>query len=166
MPQTEDDDTAPAIQAGLYQIAYCSVLTHAMDAQQIAHLFAQAQRNNATRHISGLLMIDGLLVIQWLEGDKAVVRALWAKILKDQRHHCIVELLHRDYQKQRLFPDWCMREATRQEMLAIVHNARELSDSVLPSPWAGAISTLCILLDPAYAQSYAAASAAAPLKVA
>ncbi len=154
---SEEGVNTPAVQSGLYQMAYCSVLARPLDADEMHLLITQAQRNNQVHHISGMLMVDGLLVIQWLEGRKDEVRALWANILKDPRHGCIVELLHRDYQTQRLFPDWTMRQATREDMIAIVHNARELSHSALPSPWANAISVLCILLDPEYAKAYALA---------
>jgi hypothetical protein len=162
MDASEEGVNTPAVQSGLYQMAYCSVLARPLNADELSMLVTQAQRNNQLHHISGMLMVDGLLVIQWLEGSKDQVRTLWANILKDSRHACIVELLHRDYQTQRLFPDWSMRQATREEMMAIVHNARELSDSVLPSPWASAISVLCILLDPEYAKSYALAASSSP----
>ena len=140
----------------LYQVAYCSVLKQHMDTAAVQEIVTHAQRNNLANHITGMLMIEQGLVIQWLEGDLSAVKKLWRKLQADTRHYCMVELLHRDFVKQRLFPDWSMHRATREEMLAIVHTAREQAESGEPTPWAGAIATLCILIDPEYAKSYGA----------
>lgn len=141
----------------LYQLAYCSILKQEMDEGAVRAMVAQAQRNNLANNITGMLMVEQGLVIQWLEGTKTTVRALWAKLQDDPRHHCIVELLHRNYAQERLFPDWAMHRTTRQEMLDIIHSAREKASGDEPSPWAGAIATMCILIDPAYAATYSAA---------
>lgn len=140
------DDTA-----FFYQLAYCSVLTQDLNAVATHQIIEQSRRNNAANGITGMLMIDNGLVIQWLEGSKAQVRKLWATLQDDPRHHCLVELLHRDFADERLFPDWTMQRATREEMLAIVHSAREQAEAGEPSPWADAIATLCMLIDPDYA---------------
>ena len=140
----------------LYQLSYCSILKQGMSEREILDLVAHAQRSNQANEITGMLMIDQGLVIQWLEGKKSVVRALWQKLQVDSRHHCLVELLHRNFAKDRLFPDWSMHRATRQEMLDIVHSAREKAQEGEPTPWAGAIATMCILIDPQYAKNYAA----------
>jgi Sensors of blue-light using FAD len=154
--------------ACLYQMAYCSILKQELDAASVQEIVAQAQRNNLASNITGMLMIEQGLVIQWLEGSKADVRTLWAKLQRDPRHHCIVELLHRHVAQERLFPDWSMQRTNRQEMLEIIHSAREQAQRGEPSPWAGAIATMCILMDPDYAKSYGAAlqnqaAAASPL---
>jgi hypothetical protein len=143
--------------AFFYQMAYCSILKQQLDAVSVQEIVAQAQRNNLANNITGLLMIEQGLVIQWLEGSKADVRKLWAKLQDDPRHHCIVELLHRNFAQERLFPNWSMQRTSRQEMLEIIHSAREQSERGEPSPWAGAIATMCILIDPEYAKSYGAA---------
>lgn len=150
----------PIHDPGYYQMAYCSIFKQAMTAPEIAALIAQAQTANACNNITGLLMIDDRLVVQWIEGRRDAVRNLWDKILKDPRHYCIVELLHRDFQEKRTYPSWSMQPTTRKDMLAIVHSAREAAQSPIggpPNPWADAISTLCILLDPEYSQAYAQA---------
>ncbi len=143
------------INPGYYQLAYFSLLKEKMSAPDVAALIAKAQTANAQSEVTGILMIDDTLVVQWIEGRRSVVRGLWAKILKDPRHHCIVELMHRDYQEARLYPSWAMHPTTRAELLETVHGARHLAQSPigLPNPWAGAISKLCELVDPAFAQS-------------
>ncbi len=138
----------------LYQLSYCSILKQEMDEAAVRAMVSQAQRKNVAQNITGMLMIEKGLVIQWLEGPKATVRALWDRLQADPRHHCIVELLHRNFATERLFPDWSMQRATRQEMLEIIHDARVKASAGEPSPWAGAISTMCILLDPTHAATY------------
>jgi Sensors of blue-light using FAD len=145
--------------AGIYQMAYCSVLVQPLGTLQVDQLVHHAQSYNANYGITGMLMMDNGLVVQWLEGPHDEVRSLWKRLQVDKRHHCVVMLLHRDHQAQRLFPDWTMRLSTRAEMLAIVHNARTAAispNNLLPNPWAAAISTLCVLIDPEFAKGYAA----------
>jgi Sensors of blue-light using FAD len=143
------------INPGYYQLAYFSLLKEKMSEPDKAEMIAKAQAANMEREVTGVLMIDDTLVVQWIEGRRSVVRELWAKILKDPRHHCIVELMHRDFQETRLYPDWAMHPTTRAELIETVHGARYLAQSPigLPNPWAGAISKLCELVDPAFAQA-------------
>jgi Sensors of blue-light using FAD len=149
--------------AHIYQMAYCSVLSQPLDEAALASLVAEAEENNARRNITGTMMIDQGLVIQWLEGAKSDVRALWAKLLEDKRHQCIVELMHRNFADERLFPDWAMQRASRQDMLNIIHGARERAQQGIPTAWANALSSLCTLLDPDNAKTYDAALPASDL---
>jgi Sensors of blue-light using FAD len=153
------DPDKPTFDPGYYQLAYCSMLKQTMTQAQLDDLVAQAQAANARNGITGLMMVDDKLVVQWIEGRRDAVRGLWDKLLKDPRHYCIVELLHRDFQEQRTYPDWAMQPTTRKDMLAIVHSAREAAQKPfgLPNPWADAIAALCILIDPEFSQAYAQA---------
>ena len=58
----------------LYQVAYCSVLKQHMDTAAVQEIVTHAQRNNLANHITGMLMIEQGLVIQWLEGDLSAVK--------------------------------------------------------------------------------------------
>jgi Sensors of blue-light using FAD len=131
----------------IYQLAYCSVLTAALPVADRQNLVAKAQQYNLAAGITGLLMMDQSVVVQWLEGDKAAVRKLWGSLQRDTRHHCLVELLHREYQETRLYPNWSMHHATRQEMLEIIHQARDQANYGIPNPWEPAIAKLCELID-------------------
>jgi Sensors of blue-light using FAD len=143
--------------AGYYQLAYCSILKEPMSPQAMQTLVEKAQISNARSEVTGLMMVDNLLVVQWIEGRRAAVRSLWDKLQTDPRHHCIVQLLHRDFQEQRMYPNWAMQLTSRSDMLAILHDARASANKPfgLPSPWAPAISALCLLIDPEFAQNYA-----------
>ena len=140
-----------------YQLAYCSVLKQHMSASAVQDIVDVSQCNNVKNNITGMLLIEQGLVVQWLEGKEADVRALWARLQSDSRHHCLVELLHRSFIKERLFLDWAMHRTTREEMLSIIHGAREQAENSEFSPWAGAIATMCLLIDPEYARNYGAA---------
>jgi hypothetical protein len=141
------------INPGYYQLAYFSLLKEKMSEHDKSEMIAKAQAANVKREVTGILMIHETLVVQWIEGHRSDVRNLWSIILKDPRHHCIVELMHRDYQENRLYPDWAMHPTTRAELIETVHGARYLAQAPigLPNPWAGAISKLCELVDPAFA---------------
>jgi Sensors of blue-light using FAD len=142
----------PIINPGFYQLVYCSMLKQAFSKDEMKTLITHAQESNLRNKVTGVLMIDGCVVVQWIEGSRTTVRALWAKLLKDTRHHCVVELMHRDYQEQRMYPDWAMQPTTRAELIATVQGAHELALAPigLPNPWAQAIGKLCDLIDPAF----------------
>ncbi len=148
MQAIEPDQTQ--INPGFYQLAYCSILKECMSETKTDLLVEHAQRNNLKNEVTGLLMIDHTLVVQWIEGPRSTVRKLWDKLQLDPRHHCIVQLLHRDYQEQRIYPDWAMQRVPREDIVAIVRSAKELDDMrlYLPNPWSPAISTLADFLDP------------------
>jgi hypothetical protein len=155
-PLHAQDDGATIVRTDhdIYQLLYCSVFKAVPSVLDIDALVSKAQSNNLRDGITGMLMLDAGLVIQWLEGPRHAVRALWARLLADPRHHCIVELIHRDYPEQRLFPDWTMRHTSRTDMLAIVRNAHEVAQLGMPSPWSGALASLTILLEPEYAKTH------------
>ncbi len=144
---TIQPDYAP-INPGFYQLAYCSLLKEPLSTEQIDALVLDAQQRNARNDVTGLLMIDQGIVVQWIEGRRDMVRQLWDKLLMDPRHHCIVQLMHLDFQEQRVYPDWAMQRATRQDIVSIVRSAKELADMQLglPNPWAGAIAALSTLI--------------------
>lgn len=136
-------------EAGLCQLVYCSLLKEPLTQDEVASLLAQARSNNALNAITGQLMMDDGLVIQWLEGPSDRVRSLWRKLLADTRHHCVVPLVPRKPLPTRAFSDWAMRAATRQEMVEIVKFARDMANdpNEPASPWAPAVATLCVLLE-------------------
>jgi hypothetical protein len=71
-----------------------------------------------------------------------------------------VPLLRRRHVVQRLFATWQMHAASRNEMMAIVREAKEqASQTGSHDPeWQHAISTLSILLDPDLTACYAQAA--------
>jgi hypothetical protein len=140
------------------QIAYCSIATPSLHAAGMDGLITRFQHSNARHDITGMIMRDGDLIIQWLEGPPDAVHRLWVLIQKDERHHCIVQLIHRQGVSKRLFANWSLLTTSRNEMMAIIRHARahtlKNQDSE-PSPWQHAISTLSILMDSELSAYYA-----------
>ena len=143
MPHTDDSFGQYAeVKTYLYQLVYSSVLKQSLTQSQTNALVENAQRANQAAGITGILMMDDGIVVQWLEGNKAAVRALWARLQHDPRHHCIVELLHREYQGKRLYPDWSMHQASLQDMLASC--TKRVNSTTTASPTHGhPLSTNC-----------------------
>ncbi len=114
-------------------------------------------RNNQREDITGVLVANGRLNIQYLEGPEVAVRALWARIQSDTRHHSIVQLYEQVMQAPRLFPKWAMLrgQASKQEMLAMVRSAYLSADAASRPEWAQSIGPLMILLDGEFSHVYA-----------
>ncbi len=137
----------------LSRLAYCSVLTSDLTPDAIASLIGQAQHNNAQSGITGQLMIDQNLVIQWIEGPKVAIDSLWQRLQADTRHHCLVQLLHAANAPERVFAAWAMRRATRQEMIELIKQAQMLAATA--GPWSAAIGILRELVEPTQSQATA-----------
>lgn len=106
-------------------------------------------------------------MIHWIEGTASQVGAFWEQVQNDPRQHCVVRLLYRQNAPKRLFMDWQTRQTSRQDMMVIVREAKELSGRESEEQalqWQHAISTLSILLDPELTRFYAqAANSAKPV---
>jgi hypothetical protein len=70
-------------------------------------IVSRARERNARQDISGFLMFDRHRYYQILEGETALVDALYDRIKTDPRHTNI-ETLHRQEITKRGFPDWSM----------------------------------------------------------
>jgi Sensors of blue-light using FAD len=154
------DSAATGLVSHLDQIAYCSIAVPGVLSLCIADWVAQANAETELPSISGMLMWEGRLMIHWLEAPPAQLEALWVKIQNDAGQHCLVPLLRRRHVVQRLFATWQMHAASRNEMMAIVREAKEqASHTGSHDPeWQHAISTLSILLDPDLTACYAQAA--------
>lgn len=73
----------------------------------LGKLFTAARSNNQRAGITGALLLSGPWFVQTLEGDEAVVRALFARIERDPRHDS-VSLLEAGPADERAFPRWSM----------------------------------------------------------
>ena len=144
----------------LLRIMYSSVMPKNLDEKELNLLLAQSVANNKRDDITGVLMVDRALYIQYIEGPQEAVRALWQRIGQDTRHHLIVQLYEEEGLQPRLFGQWAMLRgnASRAEMLSLIRNAYIQSDTLPRPAWSLAIAPLIILLDSAYSQAYAKAS--------
>jgi len=100
-------------------------------------------KNNPRRGLSGVLVVDGNLFVQVLEGPRSTLSSTFCRIQNDTRHGGLV-LAGFEEVPDRLFPDWCVvvRSApkplrqlpwiTEPEAVTydtLVDNARRLLDS-------------------------------------
>jgi Sensors of blue-light using FAD len=139
-------EAAPAPLGKVFQLAYSSVLTRSPGETDWSALVEHASRKNRKKDITGVLMVNGTLVIQWIEGSKNEVKKLWRKLQSDPRHHCIVRLTPDSASEQRLFGRWTAQRASRREMLDILQNANECADRD-SGQWSDALQRLCLLAE-------------------
>ena len=139
---------------------YSSVSAPELTHDLLDHIFELAQRNNLRDQITGALIANGRLNIQYLEGPAPAVRALWARLQADTRHHSIVQLYEQELQAARLFPKWALLrgQASEQEILAMVRSAYLYADAAARPQWAQSIGPLMILLDGEFSHAYAHAA--------
>lgn len=109
----------------LTTLIYRSQLNPSCDAAQLAALVERARIRNTGLSITGILLSDGVDILQILEGAEESVVRLFNKIRDDKRHYGVVELL-RDYGPRRRFDNVGM-------LLFDLHlqSAKEVLESVL-----------------------------------
>jgi len=71
-------------------------------------ILLQARRNNARNGITGALICREDLFLQMIEGRRDLVTSTFSRILRDDRHVDVVNLLSSDIDS-RIFPEWSMR---------------------------------------------------------
>ncbi|WPB84210.1 BLUF domain-containing protein [Sediminicoccus rosea] len=103
----------PPVPGGLHRLAYVSRATAASGAEaarDLAAILEVAQRHNAEAGITGALLHSRRWFAQVLEGERAALEALYARIARDPRHHDVTRLaLHPA--ARRVFARWSMVHA-------------------------------------------------------
>ncbi|ELS30751.1 MULTISPECIES: BLUF domain-containing protein [Pseudanabaena] len=90
------------------RITYISNFSRSLIKSEIESIGHVSQKHNSQEDITGVLMSCGSMFFQILEGEDGRVDRLYAKILKDERHHQIRCLKSEENIEQRWFPDWPM----------------------------------------------------------
>lgn len=96
-----------AVAAPLLSLTYVSTASTPMTPEQLGTLLAQVRPANRAREVTGMLLYRGGEIIQTLEGDPAVVEALFDTIHDDERHHGVL-VVHREEVARRSFDSWSM----------------------------------------------------------
>lgn len=99
----------------LWSLAYTSTWSGSPDAESIRMLTDLAKEKNAAASITGVLLVDGRRILQILEGPRAEVLALYARIERDDRHYG-VERLYSDRIAVRSFSQWSMRAISHESL--------------------------------------------------
>lgn len=106
----------------IYQLIYSSEAAANLTDSDLEDLLHDSRRDNAERGVTGALMFVDRVFVQVLEGSRAAVEALMAKIERDPRHHSVT-VFHETEAEERVFDSWQM---------AFIN-----PDSVAISRWAG-----------------------------
>ncbi len=99
----------------LIQLVYVS-RPFGFDEAILSHILIQSRANNPRNGITGSLICRADIYLQLLEGPEAAITALYAKILRDDRHLEIKKLLQRPI-TERMFPDWAMKDDPAQSWM-------------------------------------------------
>jgi hypothetical protein len=74
---------------------------------ELKDILAVSRKNNPLRGVSGAMCFLDSVYLQFLEGEAAIVDALYQKIEKDSRHSEVKMLVHEPI-AQREYPKWSM----------------------------------------------------------
>lgn len=129
----------PDSQTGdLHQLLYVSAARPGLSEAEVEAILASARSHNAAQGITGLLLCVDEAFLQVLEGPEAKVRALYARIGSDPRHHGVLCLVDEPV-RRRDFPNWSMGYDRLRETAqngSLFRLTRSALDSALP-PRAG-----------------------------
>jgi Sensors of blue-light using FAD len=117
----------------LFQIVYASTASKSFNRSALKEMLKGGVRRNTQAGITGLLLYKDGCFMQALEGEEPVVKALFAKISRDQRHHSVTPLIQEPV-TQRYFPNSAM--AFRDLEMAENQNLTGYSE-FLNTPWNG-----------------------------
>jgi Sensors of blue-light using FAD len=93
----------------MFQLIYSSVARSDFSPQDLKRLLLRARLNNRTVNATGMLLYHKGIFLQALEGDQAVVRRLFNRIEKDDRHHQVSIIDDStSFGDRRSFGDWSM----------------------------------------------------------
>ena len=91
----------------MFQLVYVSVAVSPFSEVALRALLTFARARNTARGITGVLLYQNDSFMQALEGERAVVEEIFAKIQRDPRHRD-VRVLSRAVVASRNFGDWSM----------------------------------------------------------
>ncbi|MCR9078667.1 MAG: BLUF domain-containing protein [Hyphomonadaceae bacterium] len=91
----------------MYRLVYVSTAKKELSTEDIGRILDVSQSNNHERYITGFLAHNGQHFMQALEGEYDEVREIFDRILADDRHESVVQILGETI-TARAFPDWSM----------------------------------------------------------
>lgn len=94
----------------MIQLIYTSHGADGIVRAQVDALLDAARRANQAAGITGIMLYDGIMFVQLLEGDAPIVDDLFARIKNDTRHFNIQPLI-REPVGARQFSNWSMAYA-------------------------------------------------------
>jgi len=121
----------------LTQLIYCSELaTPAPSPRAVDQLLERCRARNAAAGITGVLVVDGVHVLQVLEGPRDALTELFVRISTDARHRN-VQLISVSDLDVRSFPDWALgylpQTASLGAVLRTYLGCRDFDPAVVPA---------------------------------
>lgn len=95
----------------LYEIVYMSLACDAMSPDDLGALLDESRASNQAAGITGMLIYHEREFMQLLEGERAVIEALYERIEADARHQQVYRLWEGPI-ATRNFDDWTMAFVT------------------------------------------------------
>ncbi|WP_063339526.1 MULTISPECIES: BLUF domain-containing protein [unclassified Marinomonas] len=91
----------------MIELLYTSVSPEGLSEEGLLEIQLEAQRNNASKNITGMLVYYDREIMQLIEGEQEAIESLYEKIRNDPRH-MLVEIFYSGQIKERAFKDWSM----------------------------------------------------------
>lgn len=91
----------------MYRLVYVSTAAETLSYEDVGTILDASQSNNDERRLTGFLGHNGRHFMQALEGEKSEVLEIYGRILKDERHMGVVQIIGEEIET-RAFPDWAM----------------------------------------------------------
>ena len=91
----------------MYRLVYVSTANEGLGQAEIGDILDVSASNNHERLITGFLAHNGRHFMQALEGDREEVRGSYDRILADDRHFGVVQVIGENI-TERAFPEWAM----------------------------------------------------------
>ena len=91
----------------LAAVAYVSTSSIPMDSKSVESMLEVFRSSNRAAGITGVLLYCNGSYMQYLEGPREAVNAIYRRVALDQRHHGVVELLNGPVEA-REFGEWDM----------------------------------------------------------
>jgi hypothetical protein len=91
----------------MYYLVYLSAARELFSDLQLEDILIRSRRNNSKNNITGVLLYHDGSILQVLEGEKEKVEELYIRLLRDDRHRQVVQIMEGET-TQRYFSDWSM----------------------------------------------------------
>lgn len=94
----------------MIQLIYTSKAAPGLTRNDVDSLLERARQSNQQNGITGVMLFDGRMFSQLLEGDDIVVDGLFERIVRDHRHSAVQPMI-REMIPARQFSSWSMAYA-------------------------------------------------------
>lgn len=91
----------------MYHLAYFSTATQHFTEDELKTLLESSKKNNQPAKITGVLLFIEGCFLQILEGPKDIVKSLFQKVKKDNRHKDVLRIFEGEV-TERSFDKWSM----------------------------------------------------------